>query len=219
MGRVFACGTSLIVLLLSVFLCKRSLLLTGGMNQVWIAKEPQSHIFHLIFLLVFFLFAFFFLKKKKSSLWFNFAFKPVEITGFLLFVKALFSLKRKEYLGTVIWDPGQSSSLAFWKFSSSHFLPILVAIFLYAFLFCFYFFIFFFNFKNFPPPFSCHSVRNVEELKFLKPQLMESQVPPGDLGFGWERKFIYCIFVCFFKWATLSFDLPKLSKSLKKELK
>lgn len=82
---------------------------------------------------------FFFLKKKKSSLWFNFAFKPVEITGFLLFVKALFSLKRKEYLGTVIWDPGQSSSLAFWKFSSSHFLPILVAIFLYAF-FSFFFF-------------------------------------------------------------------------------
>lgn len=56
---------------------------------------------------------------------------------------------------------------------------------------------FFFKFKNFSPPFSCHSVRNVKELKFLKPQLMELWVPIGDLSFGWEHKFIYCFFFAF----------------------
>jgi len=50
--------------------------------------------------LVFFLFAS--KKKKASSLWFDFSFKPAEITGHLLFVKALFRLKKKEYLGMVI---------------------------------------------------------------------------------------------------------------------
>lgn len=92
---------------LSVFLCKRSSFLTE-VNQVWIAKEPQSHVFHLIFLLVFFL-----CLKKKSHCGLTYLLSQLEITGHLLFVKALFSLKRKEYVGTVIYDPGQSSTLAF----------------------------------------------------------------------------------------------------------
>lgn len=93
---------------LAVFLCKRFLLLTE-VNQVWIAKEIKSDIINLIFLLVFFFFA---LLKKKTS-WFNFSLKSLEITGHLLFVKALFSLKREEYLGTVFCDSGRSSTLAF----------------------------------------------------------------------------------------------------------
>lgn len=97
----------LLLLSLSVFLCKRSLLLTE-VDQVWFAKELKSDIIHLIFL-----FSFSLLYKKKSSWWFNFPFKSLEITGHLLFVKALFSLKRKEYLGMVICDSGQSSTLAF----------------------------------------------------------------------------------------------------------
>lgn len=83
----------LLLLSLCIFLCKRSLIFRVEVYPVWMARELGSHIFHLMYLLAFFLFA---LKKTPLNMSFNFSFKPVEITGYLLAMKALFSLKRKE---------------------------------------------------------------------------------------------------------------------------
>lgn len=84
----------LLLLSLCRFICKGSLLFRVEMNPVWMAKDLTNHIFHSMYQFAFFLFT---LKKTNAqNMWFNFTFKPVEITGYLLFMKALFSLKRKE---------------------------------------------------------------------------------------------------------------------------
>lgn len=115
MGNVFV---SVELVLLSICPCKRSWLLIREMK---LKTELQSSSESVYFILSLWWFSFSSLKKKCSR-WFNFPLKPAEISGHLFFVKTLFSLKRKEYLGTVIWDLGQSKKpFAFRKFSSSHF--------------------------------------------------------------------------------------------------
>lgn len=69
------------------------------------------------------------LKKRNAHCGLACILSQLKLLAVFCLLKTLFSLKRKEYLGIVICDPGQSSALTFWKFSSFHFLTILVAIF------------------------------------------------------------------------------------------